>query len=72
MCCNILEQGIQPEPFAWLCIPTKHNATHGSLLNSADAEQVRSHSKSNSQKERRPLARGQRTSATADKILRPM
>jgi hypothetical protein len=38
MCYNILEQRIQPEPFAWLCILTKYNATHGSLLNSADAE----------------------------------
>src|SRR5258708_17120077 len=68
MCCNILEQRIQPEPFAWLCIPTEHNATHCSLLNSADAEQARSHSKNNSQKMRRPLARGQRTSAAAGKI----
>jgi hypothetical protein len=31
----------------------------------------RSHPKNNSQKKRRPFARSQRTSATADKILRP-
>src|SRR5437899_2992526 len=38
-----------------------------SLLNSADAEQARLHSKNNSQKERRPLARNQRISADARK-----
>jgi hypothetical protein len=67
MCCNILEQRIQPEPFAWLCILIKYNATHGSLLNSADAVQARSHSKTNSQRERQPLALSQRTSAAARK-----
>jgi hypothetical protein len=49
MCCNILEKRIQPEPFSWFGILTKYNATHYALLNSADAEQARSHSKSNSQ-----------------------
>ncbi len=49
MCCNILEKGIQPEPFVLLGILTKYNATHCALLNSADAEQAQSHSKSNSQ-----------------------
>jgi len=65
MCCDILEKRIQPEPFLWFGIPAKYNATHYALLNSADAEQARSHSKSNSQKERRPLARNQRISADA-------
>jgi hypothetical protein len=72
MCYNILEKTIQPEPFAWLCILRKHNATHYSLLNSADAEQARSHSKTNSQKTQAISARDQRTSATADKILQPI
>ena len=48
MCCNILEKRIQPEPFVWLGILAKYNATHSPLLNSADAEQAQSHSKSNS------------------------
>jgi len=57
MCRNILEKRFQPEPFVSLGILTKHNATHSLLLNSAGAEQVRSHSKDHSQRE---LAEGQR------------
>ena len=50
MCCDILEKRFQPEPFLWFGILAKYNATHSPLLNSADAEQVRLHSKNNSQK----------------------
>src|SRR6266478_1707021 len=48
MCRNFLKKRIQPEPFVLLGILTKYNATHTPLLNSADAEQAQSHSKSNS------------------------